>query len=198
MFDIPILQLNHEQVRIPKVSRGLARIIFQNLHDDSRPSMEAIVIRISLVREVHPYFVTLFEPAHVLYRVCLPSDRFGQGRAVTVFQNFVSAPQISPLNRVTGLMEVGKSSGRVISTILSQSPSEFVRKLISEELAYLTKITQSGKVSLDYWQTALSPIEYSQKEWAAVRGVQRQTVNDSIRMAEAALKESLPYSGGNN
>lgn len=81
---------------------------------------------------------------------------------------------------------------------LSQSPSEFVLKLISEELAYLTKITQSGKVSLDYWQTALSPIEYSQKEWAAVRGAQRQTVNDSIRIAEAALNESLPSSGENN
>lgn len=81
---------------------------------------------------------------------------------------------------------------------LSQSPSEFVLKLISEELAYLTKLTQSGKVSLDYWQTALSQNDYSQKEWAAVRGAQRQTVNDSIRIAEAALNESLPSSGENN
>lgn len=63
-------------------------------------------------------------------------------------------------------------------------PIQLGREVASSELAHLAEATGSAKVALDYWQTSEW---YRQRQWADIRGVGRQTVNDSVREAKNAL-----------
>lgn len=76
-----------------------------------------------------------------------------------------------------GILWEGKVGGN------PPSIPEVMLTVASGELALLTSQTGSCKVALDYWQTEMSPREYTQKDWSEIRGVGRQTVNDSVRSA---------------
>jgi len=68
-------------------------------------------------------------------------------------------------------------------------PIELGREVASAELAVLARATESDADALDYWQTQVAPGGFNQRQWADVRDVGRQTVNDRKRSAENALKE---------
>lgn len=68
--------------------------------------------------------------------------------------------------------------------------AEVMLSVASEELAYLTGLTGSCKVALDYWQSELSPREIAQNDWAEIRGVGRQTVNDSVRIVKNKIDDN--------
>lgn len=61
------------------------------------------------------------------------------------------------------------------------------RQVASAELAILASETGSCADTLDYWQTALSPNAFRQRQWGNIRGVGRQTVNDRRRSAKDTL-----------
>lgn len=61
------------------------------------------------------------------------------------------------------------------------------REVASAELAALASETESCADTLDYWQTTIAPNSFKQHRWARIRGVGRQTVNDRVRSASAAL-----------
>lgn len=68
------------------------------------------------------------------------------------------------------------------------NPVELGRKIVSAELSYLTAETGSCAAALDYWQTHSRESFFTQSDWADMRGVNRQTVNDRIRDAKEQLK----------
>lgn len=61
------------------------------------------------------------------------------------------------------------------------------REIASTELAYLVHKTRSNAAALDYWQSHDQDGWYSQSEWADMRDVNRQTVNDRIRHTRERL-----------
>jgi hypothetical protein len=63
------------------------------------------------------------------------------------------------------------------------------RRISSLELSYLAAETGSCAAALDFWQTHPETGWYSQSEWADLRGVNRQTVNDRRRDAREQLKQ---------
>jgi len=65
----------------------------------------------------------------------------------------------------------------------SLDPVAIGRKVASVELAYLANRTGSCAATVDYWQASKQDGWYRQQEWADVRGVNRQTINDRIRDA---------------
>lgn len=71
-------------------------------------------------------------------------------------------------------------------TLPSESPDPVAigRKVASIELAYLANKTRSCAATVDYWQTSKQDGWYQQQEWANIRDVNRQTINDRIRDAE--------------
>lgn len=67
-------------------------------------------------------------------------------------------------------------------------PIELGRKIASAELSYLAAETGSCAAALDYWQTHSRESFLKQSDWAAIRGVNRQTVNDRVRDAKEQLE----------
>ena len=63
------------------------------------------------------------------------------------------------------------------------------RKIASVELSYLTAEIGSCAPALDFWQTHPETGWYRQSEWADLRGVNRQTVNDRLRDAKEQLEQ---------
>ncbi|WP_285254132.1 hypothetical protein [Halobacterium salinarum] len=61
------------------------------------------------------------------------------------------------------------------------------REVARAELAIIINTTKSAAETIDYWQTKLDPIGWNQKNWADIRGVSRQTVNDRVRSAVDSL-----------
>jgi len=61
------------------------------------------------------------------------------------------------------------------------------RRISSLELSYLAHQTGSCAAALDYWQTGQDGW-YRQHEWAKIREVGRQTINDRIRHATNSLQ----------
>lgn len=66
-------------------------------------------------------------------------------------------------------------------------PVDLSRQIVSIELAHLAYKTGSAAATLDYWQTEQGKGWYQQTDWADIRGVNRQTVNDRVRQAKQAL-----------
>jgi len=62
------------------------------------------------------------------------------------------------------------------------------RKIAGMELSYLTAEIGSCAPALDFWQTHPETGWYRQSEWADLRGVNRQTVNDRLRDAKEQLE----------
>jgi hypothetical protein len=59
-----------------------------------------------------------------------------------------------------------------------------MRNVIQTELAIIANTTQSAAEAIDYWMTEHDDyMSWSQSQWAEVRGVGRQTVNDRVRSA---------------
>lgn len=67
-------------------------------------------------------------------------------------------------------------------------PIAMGRKIASVELSYLTAEIGSCAPALDFWQTHPETGWYRQSEWADLRGVNRQTVNDRFRDAKEQLE----------
>jgi len=67
-------------------------------------------------------------------------------------------------------------------------PVKLGRKIVSAELSYLAAQTGSCAAAMDYWQTHSQEGFYNQSDWASIRGVNRQTVNDRVRDAEKQLE----------
>lgn len=67
-------------------------------------------------------------------------------------------------------------------------PIAIGRKITNVELSYLAAEIGSCAATLDYWQTHPDMGWYSQSEWADLRGVNRQTVNDRVRNAKEQLE----------
>lgn len=67
-------------------------------------------------------------------------------------------------------------------------PVAIGREIASIELTYLVHETGSNAAALDYWQTHHQDGWYQQHEWADIRGVGRQTVNDRIRHTRRSLE----------
>ena len=67
-------------------------------------------------------------------------------------------------------------------------PITIGRKIASVELSYLAAEIGSCAAALDYWQTHPEIGWYSQSEWANLRGVNRQTINDRLRDAKEQLE----------
>lgn len=65
---------------------------------------------------------------------------------------------------------------------------ELGRKVARAELAIIANTTASAAETIDYWQTELDADTWSQKRWADVRGVNRQSVNDRVRGAIDSLE----------
>lgn len=61
------------------------------------------------------------------------------------------------------------------------------REVARAELAIIINTTKSAAETVDYWQTKLDPTRWNQKNWADIRGVSRQTVNDRVRSATDSL-----------
>lgn len=70
-------------------------------------------------------------------------------------------------------------------------PIDLGREVASAELAWLAHESGSAAAALDHWQTERSEGWYSQSQWAAVRGVGRQTVHDRVQDAQAALDNDV-------
>jgi len=73
-------------------------------------------------------------------------------------------------------------------------PIELGRRVAETELTRLACKTGSTAETLDYWQTNISPREFSQRNWASIRDVNRQTVND--RVSSASDKTVREYGPG--
>lgn len=63
------------------------------------------------------------------------------------------------------------------------------REVARAELAIIINTTKSAAETIDYWQTKLDPTGWNQKNWADIRGVSRQTVNDRVRSAAESLND---------
>lgn len=64
-----------------------------------------------------------------------------------------------------------------------QFETELTRDVVRTELAIIANATQSAAETIDYWMTEQGGYSWSQSEWAEIRGVGRQTVNDRVRSA---------------
>lgn len=73
-------------------------------------------------------------------------------------------------------------------SIDSVSGVDLGRQVSAFELAVLANETGSCADTLDYWMTAMHGLR--QREWADIRGVGRQTVNDRVRSARTALESN--------
>jgi hypothetical protein len=82
----------------------------------------------------------------------------------------------------------GRLSNKNIDTI------ELGRRVAETELTRLTCKTGSTAETLDCWQTKIYPDEFSQQNWASIRDVNRQTVND--RLSSASDKTIREYGPG--
>jgi hypothetical protein len=63
------------------------------------------------------------------------------------------------------------------------------REVARSEMIIIINSTRSAAETVDYWQTKLNPTPLIQKNWADIRGVSRQTVNDRVRSAVDSLGE---------
>ena len=127
---------------------------------------------------------------HLGLRVDLPSSELPIAllRALYTFDGklFIRASYRHPGTDSREIWLKGEREIFYEGTLPSDSPDPVAigRKVASVELAYLANKTRSCAATVDYWQTSKQDGWYQQQQWADIRDVNRQTINDRIRDAE--------------
>lgn len=113
-----------------------------------------------------------------------PHRRFDKVRAETEYTSLAVSVYAQGDVKILAEYDDGTGSYAVLyegrPSLKPPDGIEFGRAVASVELAALASQTGSAAAALDYWQTNREDGFYLQSEWANVRGVGRQTVNDRV------------------